>query len=65
MFVYAATLVSVALNILSIDKRIMTSGKYLNKGVMALESPHIEHVTRDTYDKIVVFGDGNARYDIL
>jgi hypothetical protein len=43
----------------------MTSGKYLNKGVMALESPHIEHVIRDTYDKIVVFGYGDDRYDIL
>jgi sporulation protein YlmC with PRC-barrel domain len=42
----------------------MTSGKYFNKGVMALDSPHIGHVVRGTHDKIVVFGDGNNRYDI-
>jgi len=41
----------------------MASGKYF-KGVMALDSPHIGYVTRDTEDKIVVFGDGNDRYDI-
>jgi sporulation protein YlmC with PRC-barrel domain len=42
----------------------MTSGKYFNKGVMALDSPHIGHVVRETDDKIVVFGDGKERYDI-
>ena len=42
----------------------MTSGKYFNKGVMALDSPHIGYVIRDTEDKIVIFGDGNDRYDI-
>jgi sporulation protein YlmC with PRC-barrel domain len=42
----------------------MVSGKYFNKGVMALDAPHIGHVIRDTNDKIVVFGDGNDRYDI-
>jgi hypothetical protein len=42
----------------------MASGKYFNKGVMALDAPHIGHVIRDTDDKIVVFGDGNDRYDI-
>ena len=42
----------------------MTSGKYFNRGVMALDSPHIGHVVRETLDKIVVFGEGNDRYDI-
>jgi adenylate cyclase len=42
----------------------MTSGKYFNRGVMALDSPYIGHVVRETYDKIVVFGEGNDRYDI-
>jgi sporulation protein YlmC with PRC-barrel domain len=42
----------------------MVSGKYFNKGVMALDAPHIGYVIRDTNDKIVVFGDGNDRYDI-
>jgi hypothetical protein len=41
----------------------MVSGKYFNKGVMALDAPHIGHVIRDTNDKIVVFGDGNDRYE--
>ena len=43
----------------------MTSGKYFNRGVMALDSPYIGHVIRETEDKIVVFGEGNDRYDIL
>ena len=42
----------------------MTSGKYFNKGVKALDSPHIGHVIRETPDKIVVFGGGDDRYDI-
>ncbi|HZC49335.1 MAG TPA: hypothetical protein VE244_09765, partial [Nitrososphaeraceae archaeon] len=42
----------------------MTSGKYFNKGVKALDSPHIGHVIRETDDKIVVFGGGDDRYDI-
>ncbi|MFL6383499.1 MAG: hypothetical protein ACJ712_00840 [Nitrososphaeraceae archaeon] len=42
----------------------MTAGKYFNRGVMALDSPYIGHVVRETYDKIVVFGEGNDRYDI-
>ena len=42
----------------------MTSGKYFNRGVMALDSPYIGHVVRETPDKIVVFGEGNDRYDI-
>lgn len=42
----------------------MVSGKYFNRGVMALDTPHIGHVVRETDDKIVVFGDGKERYDI-
>lgn len=42
----------------------MVSGKYFNKGVKALDSPHIGHVVRETEDKIVVFGGGDDRYDI-
>ena len=41
----------------------MTSGKYFNKGVKALDSPHIGHVVRETDDEIVVFGGGDDRYD--
>jgi hypothetical protein len=42
----------------------MTMGKYFNKGVMALDSPYIGHVVRKTFDKIIVFGEGNVMYDI-
>lgn len=42
----------------------MTSGKYFNKGVKALDSPDIGHVVRETPDKIVVFGGKDERYDI-
>ncbi|MGA7899738.1 MAG: hypothetical protein WCA39_12855 [Nitrososphaeraceae archaeon] len=42
----------------------MTSGKYFNKGVKALDSPDIGHVVRETPDKIIVFGGKNERYDI-
>jgi class 3 adenylate cyclase len=42
----------------------MTTGKYFNRGVMALDTPYIGHVVRETFDKIVVFGEGNDRYDI-
>ena len=42
----------------------MTFGKYFNKGVKALDSPHIGHVVRETDDEIVVFGGGDDRYDI-
>ena len=31
---------------------------------MALDSPHIGHVVKETDDKIVVFGGWNERYDI-
>jgi hypothetical protein len=43
---------------------LMTSGKYFNRGVMALDAPYIGHVIRETSDKIVVFGERNDRYDI-
>jgi sporulation protein YlmC with PRC-barrel domain len=42
----------------------MTSGKYFNRGVIALDSPYIGHVIRETEDKIVVFGEKNDRFDI-
>ena len=42
----------------------MVSGKYFNKGVKALDSPHVGHVVRETEDTIVVFGGGDDRYDI-
>ena len=42
----------------------MTSGKYFNKGVKALDSPHVGHVVSETDSKIVVFGAGDDRYDI-
>jgi sporulation protein YlmC with PRC-barrel domain len=42
----------------------MASGMYFNKGVKALDSPHVGHVVRETEDKIVVFGGGDDRYDI-
>jgi hypothetical protein len=31
---------------------------------MALDSPHIGHVVRETDDKIIMFGGGKERYDI-
>jgi hypothetical protein len=42
----------------------LTSGKYFNKGVKALDAPDLGHVVRETPDKIVVFGDKDERYDI-
>lgn len=42
----------------------MTTGKYFNRAVMALDAPHIGNVVRETDDKIVVFGGGKERYDI-
>jgi hypothetical protein len=42
----------------------MVSGSYFNKGVKALDSPHVGHVVRETEDKIIVFGGGDDRYDI-
>jgi hypothetical protein len=31
---------------------------------IGIGSPYIGQVVRETYDKIVVFGEGNDRYDI-
>jgi sporulation protein YlmC with PRC-barrel domain len=42
----------------------MTSGKYFNRNVLALDDPHIGQVIRETHDQIVVFGDRSKRYDI-
>ncbi len=42
----------------------MTSGKYFNKGVKALDEPNVGFVVRETPDKIVVFGEKNERFDI-
>ena len=42
----------------------MTSGKYFNKGVKALDEPNLGYVVRETPDKIVVFGVNNKRFDI-
>jgi sporulation protein YlmC with PRC-barrel domain len=42
----------------------MTAGKYFNRGVIALDAPHIGFVVRETPDKIVVFGEQNERFDI-
>jgi hypothetical protein len=44
--------------------RLLTSGKFFNKGVMALDVPDIGHVVRETDDKLIIFGEGNKRYDI-
>jgi hypothetical protein len=41
----------------------MTTGKYFNRGVMALDSPHFGYVVRETDDKIIIFGDYNYRFD--
>ena len=46
------------------SKSYMTSGKYFNRAVIALDAPHVGYVVRETNDKIVVFGDGSERYDI-
>jgi hypothetical protein len=40
------------------------SVRYFNKGVMALDVPHIGWIVRETDDKIVVFGEGDDRFDI-
>ena len=39
--------------------RTMTTAKYFNREVMALDSPHFGYVVRETDDKIVIFGDYN------
>jgi hypothetical protein len=40
----------------------LVSDRYFNKGVKSLDCPG--HVVRETSDKIVVFGEGDDRYDI-
>ncbi|MGB7955371.1 MAG: hypothetical protein WCF23_15440 [Candidatus Nitrosopolaris sp.] len=43
----------------------MTTGKYFNRGVMALDSPHVGCVVRETDDKIVIIiGVYNYRFDV-
>jgi adenylate cyclase len=42
----------------------LTSGKYFNKGVKALDAADVGHVVRETKDKIIVFGKKGERYDI-
>jgi len=42
----------------------LTSGKYFNKGVKALDDADIGHVVRETTDKIIVFGKKGERFDI-
>src|ERR671931_2879428 len=42
----------------------MTTGKYFNRGVVALDAPYIGYVIRETENKIVVFSERNDRYDI-
>jgi len=43
---------------------LLTSGNYLNKGVIVLDAADIGHVIRETTDKIIVFEKNEARYDI-
>ena len=42
----------------------MTTGKYFNRGVMALDFPHVGYVVRETDDKIIILGDYNYRFDV-
>jgi adenylate cyclase len=42
----------------------LTSGKYFNKGVKALDAADVGHVVRETIDRIIVFGKKKERYDI-
>jgi hypothetical protein len=42
----------------------MRSGIYLNKDVLALETPHIGYVIRETENKIIVYNGIMDRYDI-
>jgi hypothetical protein len=42
----------------------MTIGKYLNKDVLALETPRIGYVVKETEDKIIVYNGIMDRYDI-
>ncbi len=42
----------------------MISGQYFNKGVKALDLPHVGYVVKETDDKIVVFGHYDYRCDM-
>ena len=42
----------------------MTLGKYLNRDVLALETPRIGYVVRETEDKIIIYNGIMDRYDI-
>ena len=42
----------------------MVKGNLFNKGVKTLDVPHVGHVVRDTKEKIVIFGEGDDRFDI-
>ena len=42
----------------------MTLGNYLHKAVLALETPRIGYVVRETEDKIIVYNGIMDRYDI-
>jgi hypothetical protein len=42
----------------------MSSGRYFNKDVKALDLPHVGHVVRESENAIVVFGEGGDRHDI-
>lgn len=42
----------------------MTGGNYLNKDVLALETPHIGYVIKETENKIIVYNGIMDRYDI-
>jgi len=42
----------------------MTLENYVNRGVLALETPRIGYVVRETDDKIIVYNGIMDRYDI-
>lgn len=42
----------------------MSIGKYFNRGVMALDAPHIGHVVKETDHTLVIFGDNDERFDV-
>jgi hypothetical protein len=42
----------------------VTLAKYLNRDVLALETPRIGYVVRETEDKIIVYNGIMDRYDI-
>ena len=42
----------------------MTIGNYLRKDVLALETPRIGYVVRETEDKIIIYNGIMDRYDI-